>query len=124
MVPRPDLLMADSPGGIAVFQLTTEGTVPSSHVYMEAQVFTPDSGRLVLHRSAHPHGCDPKHRHLLCELKHHGELSPLTGEVGAIAPAVTPDGTRAFFNSDESGLLQAYMVTGLETLRRSSGSEQ
>jgi Tol biopolymer transport system component len=28
-------------------------------------------------------------------------------------PFLSPDGTMGFFNSDESGLLQAYMITGL-----------
>ena len=31
-----------------------------------------------------------------------------------IHPFLSPDGTLAFFNSDESGLLQAYMIRGLE----------
>ena len=30
-----------------------------------------------------------------------------------IHPFLSPDGTMAFFNSDESGLLQAYMIRGL-----------
>lgn len=30
-----------------------------------------------------------------------------------IHPFLSPDGTRAFFNSDESGVMQAYMLTGL-----------
>ena len=30
-----------------------------------------------------------------------------------IHPFLSPDGTKGFFNSEESGLLQAYMVTGL-----------
>jgi Tol biopolymer transport system component len=31
-----------------------------------------------------------------------------------MAPSVSPDGSMAFFNSDESGALQAYMVRGLD----------
>ena len=50
MKPRPDLLTKDAPNGVEVFQLTEEA-IPSCHVYMEAQVFTPDSNRFVLHRS-------------------------------------------------------------------------
>ena len=57
---RPDLISDQSPGGIEVHQLTTE-SIPSSHIYMEAQIFTPDSRRLILHRSAHPHGSNPGH---------------------------------------------------------------
>ena len=44
--------------GIEVVQLTTESDVPGSHLYMEAQVFTSDSRRFVLHRSATAHGGD------------------------------------------------------------------
>lgn len=33
-----------------------------------------------------------------------------------IHPFLSPDGTRAFFNSDDSGILQAYMIAGLEAL--------
>ena len=65
---RPDLLDEDSPEGIEVVQLTDEPDIPSSHVYMEAHVFTPDSRRIVLHRAADPHGADnlnPEHRSLL-----------------------------------------------------------
>jgi Tol biopolymer transport system component len=29
-------------------------------------------------------------------------------------PFLSPDGTMGFFNSDESGILQAYMVRGLD----------
>ena len=62
---RPDLLDERSPKDIEVVQLTTEPDVPSSHLYMEAQIFTPDSKRFVLHRSASAHGGgqrDPKHQ--------------------------------------------------------------
>jgi hypothetical protein len=91
---RPDLLDENSPPGIEVVQLTCEREVPSSHVYMEAQVFTLDSQRLVLHRSASAHGSsqhDPEHRYLLCDLADDCSLSPLTDEVGATGPSVSPD---------------------------------
>ncbi len=90
---RPDLLEPASPPGIEVFQLTDE-SVPSSHVYMEAPIFAPNSQRLVLHRSAHAHGSDkddPEHRYLLCDVAD-GTLTPLTSEIGATAPVVSPDG--------------------------------
>jgi hypothetical protein len=105
--PRPDLLSADSPKGIEVLQLTTETSVPSSHVYMEAQVFTPDSKRLVLHRSAHAHGSrkdDPEHRYLLCDLAHGGALHPLTAELGATGPAVSPEGKHLYYFVNETQL--------------------
>ena len=33
-----------------------------------------------------------------------------------IHPFLSPDGTKAFFNSDETGKLQAYMIRGLQAL--------
>src|SRR5437773_1481933 len=103
MICRSDLLDVNSPPGLEVFQLTSE-PVPSSHVYMEAQIFTPDSRHLVLHRSAHAHGGDigdPQHRYLLCEVET-GELTPLTDETGAIAPSVSPDGKFVYYFVDET----------------------
>ena len=68
---RPDLVPETERDHLEVIQLTAE-PIPSSHVYMEAQIFTPDSQRLILHRSAHPHGSDPKdpeHQFLICNLE-------------------------------------------------------
>ncbi len=73
---RPDMLDEARLEGLEVFQLTTEETIPSSHIYIEAQVFTPDSTWFIRH------------------------------------PFLSPDDRMVFFNSDESGLLQAYMVRG------------
>ncbi len=103
MIPRNDLLTADSPKGLEVFQLTDE-SIPSSHLYMEAQVFAPDSSRLLVHRSAHAHGSDqndPEHRYLVCDLAS-GELMPLTTETGATAPSVTPDGSWVYYFVNET----------------------
>lgn len=105
-IPRPDLLPAAAPDGYEVYQLTRED-IPSSHVYMEAQVFTPDSNRFVLHRSAHPHGSnkdDPEHRYLLCDLEAGGALSPLTEETGATAPSLSPDGEYLYYLVNETVL--------------------
>ncbi len=102
---RPDLLDERSPEGIEVVQLTTEEDVSGSHIYMEAQIFTPDSKRLVLHRSATPHGSDkddPEHRYLLCDLESHGELSPLTYETGATGPSISPDGRWLYYFVNET----------------------
>ncbi|HUV39945.1 MAG TPA: hypothetical protein VMY39_10045, partial [Planctomycetota bacterium] len=104
MKARPDLPGEKSPEHIEVIQLTTEA-VPSSHVYMEAQVFTPDSKRFVLHRSAHAHGRDPKdpeHRYLLCDIEDGCSLTPLTTEVGAVAPSLSPDGNVMYYLVDET----------------------
>ena len=105
MKPRPDLLDSRSPSGAEVFQLTTEAGVPASHLYMEAQVFTPDSRRFVLHRSAHAHGSskdDPEHRYLLCDITEGCALSPLTSERGATGGSVSPDGETFFYFVNET----------------------
>ena len=116
MIPRPDLLAPDAPQGIEVFQLTREESAPSSHLYMEAQVFTPDSTRFLLHRSAHAHGGDihdPEHRYLVCDLEDNGELRPITEETGARAPSVSPDGEFVYYFVDE-----AFPGGGRITLKR------
>ncbi|MEN6304067.1 MAG: hypothetical protein ABFD96_15150 [Armatimonadia bacterium] len=102
---RPDLLDARSPRGLQVIQLTTEPDVPASHIYMEAQIFTPDSQRFVLHRSAHAHGSskdDPLHQYLLCDIANGCELTPLTTETGATGPSVSPDGEFLYYFVNET----------------------
>jgi hypothetical protein len=124
---RPDLESAGSPDGLEIIQLTTEEDVPSSHIYMEAQIFTPDSKRFILHRSAHPHGSDPQdpeHKYLICDLENNCELIPITEEAGATAPSVSPDGATLYYFIDETrpggGSLTLKQVgmdgTGRETL--------
>ncbi len=106
MKQRPDLLDAQSAIGIEVFQLTND-EIPSSHIYMEAQVVTSDSKRLILHRSATPHGgCqeDPEHRYLLCDLDNGGALSTLTDECGVTGPALSPDDQWLYYFHDETRL--------------------
>ena len=96
---RSDLLTDSCLEGLEVFQLTTEA-IPSSHIYMEAQIFTPDSQTLIVHRSAHPHGSDPKdpaHQYLLCDLGDEGALTPITTELGATAPSISPDGDVLYY---------------------------
>ena len=105
MLPRPDLLDGDSPSTLEVYQLTNEPDVPSSHIYMEAQIFSPDSRRLVLHRSATPHGSDkddPEHSYLLCDLENDGELAPITSELGATGPSISPDGGWLYYFVNET----------------------
>lgn len=107
MKPRPDLVDARSPEGLEVLQLTTEPGVRCSNIYMEAQIFTPDSQRFVVHRSAHPHGSDqhdPEHRYLLCDPESGGELSPLTSELGTTGPAISPDGKWFYYFVNETSL--------------------
>ncbi len=103
--PRPDLVDPRSPEGLEVIQLTSEADVPASHLYMEAQIFTMDSKRFVLHRSATAHGArkdDSKHQYLLCDLENSGALTPLTDERGATAATVSPDGRYLYYFVDET----------------------
>lgn len=103
---RKDLLPEKAPEQLAVYQLTEEA-LPSSHVYMEAQIFTPDSKRFVLHRSAAPHGSDkddPEHRYLVCDLENNSALSPITTETGATAPSISPDGNHLYYFVNETEL--------------------
>jgi hypothetical protein len=99
MILRPDLINPESPTDLEIYQLTMDAGVPSSHVYMESQIFTPDSKYFVLHRSAHPHGSDkndPRHQYLLCATES-GELVPITDEIGSTAPAISPDGSLFYY---------------------------
>ena len=105
---RPDLVDSRSPEGIQVVQLTTDTEVNGCHLYMEAQVFTPDSERFVLHRSATAHGgsaSDPKHQYYLCDIENDCAMSPLTEELGSTAVSVSPDGKYAYYfvNKTEVG---------------------
>jgi hypothetical protein len=105
--PRPDLLDKDSPKSLEVVQLTTEADVPGSHLYMEAQVFTMDSKRFVLHRSATAHGGsqhDPRHQYLLCDLEDGCSLHPLTEETGVTGASVSPDGRYVYYFHNETKL--------------------
>lgn len=105
MKPRPDLVDERSPEAIEVVQLTSDPQVPSSHIYMEAQIFTPDSKRFVLHRSATAHGGskrDSKHQYLLCDLEDDCALSPLTDELGPTGPSISPDGKFLYYFVDET----------------------
>ena len=101
--PRPDLVDKNSPKCLEVIQLTTEPDVPASHLYMEAQIFTMDSKRFVLHRSATAHGGrknDPKHQYLMCDLEDGCSLRPLTEEMGETAATVSPDDKYLYYFVD------------------------
>ncbi len=103
--PRPDLVAKNAPQGIEVVQLTSEPDVPSSHLYMEAQIFTMDSKRFVLHRSASAHGSsqhDEKHQYLLCDIENGCKLTPLTHERGATGASVSPDGKYVYYFVNET----------------------
>ena len=103
---RPDLLSPQSPDGIEVFQMTSDNSLPSCHVYMEAQIVTPDSKRLLVHYCAHPHGplkSHPKHAYLVCDLDD-GELYPITDHPAATSPSLSPDGKQVYYFVDETRL--------------------
>lgn len=102
---RPDLLDEAVRGRLECIQLTSDPQVGSSHVYMEAQIFTPDSKRFILHRSAHAHGSDrndPQHQYLRCDLDDHCSFHPLTDELGTTGPSVSPDGKYLYYFVDQS----------------------
>jgi len=103
--PRPALLDKECPRGVEILQLTTEADVPGSHLYMEAQVFTLDSKRFVLHRSATAHGSskdDPSHQYLLCDIEDGCSLRAITEELGVTAPSVSPDGQFLYYFVNET----------------------
>ena len=102
---RPDLSDQDSPAGLEIVQLTSDPSVPASHLYMEAQIFTMDSKHFVLHRSATAHGgsrSDPKHQYLRCDVDEGCSLHPLTDELGVTAASVSPDGNYVYYFVDET----------------------
>ena len=104
MKPRPDLVPSANRKALEIIQLTDEA-LPSSHIYMEAQIFTPDSKRLIIHRSAHPHGSDPRdpeHQFLLCNLEDNCSLTPITTEPGTTGPSISPDGEYLYYFVDET----------------------
>ena len=124
MIPRPDLRDARTPAGVEVFQLTDDPALPSCHLYMEAQIFTPDSRRFLLHRSAHVHGSDrhdPRHRYQVCDLEHGGALTDLTHETGATAPSITPDGHAVYYFIDETNRRWANDAEAGEAGRHGTG---
>ena len=106
MKPRMDLRTVGAPAGIEVYQLTT-GDVSAGHIYMEAQIFTPDSRRFVLYESAAARGANPgdpppRSRYLVCDLDDGGALRPITDERGVIAPSVSPDGRFLYYLVNET----------------------
>ncbi|MCK5845671.1 MAG: hypothetical protein KAG97_13240, partial [Victivallales bacterium] len=103
---RSDLLPKGVFGDLEIIQLTS-GETPCSHVYMEAQIFTPDSKRFILHESALPHypgvsDRDPLHRYMICDIENDCALSPITDEIGTKAPSFSPDGRHLYYFVDET----------------------
>jgi hypothetical protein len=102
--PRPDLLSPHAPESAEIIQITT-GDLPSCHIYMEAQIFAPDSKRFLLHESATPHGGhkdDPNHQYRVCDIDDGCSLRPITDELGPTAPSISPDGKYVYYFVDET----------------------
>lgn len=76
------------------------------HIYMEAQIFTPDSKRFLVHSGTTPHGnmelVPEQHQYFRCDLDNHGELVPLISEPQAKAPAISPDGKIVYYILDHT----------------------
>lgn len=94
---RPDLLTGESPEGLEVYQLT-DNDVKSAHIYMEVQMFSPDSRRFIMYRMLENAGGKlPLREFLLCDCES-GELLPVADEPGATAPRVSPDGRYLYYH--------------------------
>ena len=107
MIPRTNLLSETAPQGIEVFQLTADSGFPSAHVYMEAQIFTPDSKHFLLHRHAGGHytpNQDPNRQYYRCDIDDQCSLHQITEEPGVMAPAVSPDGQYVYYFLDDTSL--------------------
>ncbi len=93
-------LLADTaPPGLEVVRISDDRGV-SCHIYMEAQIFTPDSKRLIFQRSGNPHGSDindPTHKFVICDIEDRCRLMTLTEEIGATAISISPDGKYAYY---------------------------
>lgn len=64
------------------------------HIYMEAQVFSPDSKHFIVHSGSTPHGGhDPaKHVYYRCDIDDDFSLHPMTECPEVTCPAISPDG--------------------------------
>jgi len=104
MLLRNDLLPKNAPKCLEVVQLT-DSPCSACHLYMEAQIFTPDSRRFLIHESATVHGgkkTDPRHQYLLCDLDDHCSLHRITQETGVTAPSISPDGKYIYYFVDQT----------------------
>lgn len=106
MILRNDLRPDNAPDSLEVIQLTNCPHA-ASHLYMEAQIFTPDSKRFLLHECATAHRGnvnDPHHRYMVCDLEDNCALRPVIAELGATAPSLSPDGKYIYYFVDETKL--------------------
>jgi len=89
-----------SPEGLRVLQLTHDPAVPCAHVYMEAEIFSPDSRLFLYERNGNAHDPfpdDPRHAYMLCDIEDDCRAFPLMEELNAIGPAFSPDGAFVYY---------------------------
>lgn len=106
VIERPDMPDNRSPQGLRVVQLTNDQNVPCAHVYMEAQVFSPDSRFILFERHGNAHGPirnDPEHRYMLCDIGDNCRITPITDELNAVGIAYNPDGRFIYYLIDNPG---------------------
>lgn len=97
---RKDFLDRDSPAGLEVIQLQEQVGLSSSHIYMHAEIFTPDSRRFILHGARHSSDAGDKGLkgcYYLCDIENNGELVPLPREVRGKGVCVSPDGRYVYY---------------------------
>ncbi len=89
---RHDLFDEFSPKGLRVVQITTHPYNWSSHVYTEAQIFTPDSRRFVFQRGT---------TYWLCDIEDNYGIRMIINEEGARGPSISPDGKWVYYVTEE-----------------------
>lgn len=91
---------------IEISMIEYDDDIRLCHIYMEAQIFTPDSQRFLVNSGASPHGrtnLDPsRHTYWRCDLDDAGKLSPVITEPQALAPSLSPDGTIIYYILDHT----------------------
>jgi len=100
---RNELSRNENPPRFLHFQTDIEGRVMISDTYKDD-----DGGKVVIMELGEPGRDAFRNLQAIANPR-------CTWEKDAhIHPFLSPDGTMGFFNSDESGTLRAYMITGLE----------
>lgn len=90
---RKDFPDKNSPKGLQVVQITTNPNAGSHNVYMESQIFTPDSKRFIFIRQGN---------FWLCDIEDNFSLVQVTDEQRVKGPAVSPDGKWMYYLVDKT----------------------